>query len=623
MENDKLINTCKKLLEYTINGFIIDDQVVFGLFSDTDVSISELSVSDIDITIIKIAIVLFCINNNNISINTDGDIEIDNINKMLTSTKYGGTKKIRDVSAIVRSFNTEVHIPTTHVRANKSVYMIYRFLFILISILSIATGLRSLFYLYQNTFEAKWLIMSQSVDKLISLSDNYPSKDVVEDVEHLFELINEYNNKSRDTDKPSETITDIALIESFTMKIANLKGSQLSIPLQLDMPDDNIDTLTLMDFNKPIISILHIYRYYMNYFFKLRQSKLEELLYNNQVYIEVENYFNEKNKLFEEVNEIFNKFKEQVTKDTEQFNKTSYGEVFLNTFTNLFSNEPSTLDIARSKISLLNAMINKWSNIMIKAPTEMSNAITSTSGFITNITNIVNLVQEQILVSCVIYSFFQFIIYLIYQKFIHKKISTDHWNQIKEDFKPIVEESVKIYFTNFNVDKNDDALNALTHIFIDLFHSKITDPTSGLINYGTTPEETIQLNKQEIQEYILSCIDILIKNHSLRNDIIHNMIISYFKPQQHSFTNEELAPVYKLMTIYIEKEYDEDKSDVFMIENGTEKSKIDGGKKNNKKSRKTRTIKTRRHKRSKTYKRTRRYKRFKMNRRTRRIRSKK
>jgi hypothetical protein len=101
------------------------------------------------------------------------------------------------------------------------------------------------------------------------------------------------------------------------------------------------------------------------------------------------------------------------------------------------------------------------------------------------------------------------------------------------------------------------------------------------------------------------------------------MIISYFKPQQHSFTNEELAPVYKLMTIYIEKEYDEDKSDVFMIENGTEKSKIDGGKKNNKKSRKTRTIKTRRHKRSKTYKRTRRYKRFKMNRRTRRIRSKK
>jgi hypothetical protein len=104
------------------------------------------------------------------------------------------------------------------------------------------------------------------------------------------------------------------------------------------------------------------------------------------------------------------------------------------------------------------------------------------------------------------------------------------------------------------------------------------------------------------------------------------MIISYFKPQQHLFTNEELAPAYELMTIYIEKEEDEDKSDELMIKDYTEKSKIDGGKKNNKKSRKTRTIKTRRHKRSKTHKRTRRYKRFKMNgrtRRTRKIRSKK
>ena len=63
MESDKLINTCERLLEYIINGFIIDDEVVFGLFTDTDLSISELSVSDIDISIIKIAIVLFCINN--------------------------------------------------------------------------------------------------------------------------------------------------------------------------------------------------------------------------------------------------------------------------------------------------------------------------------------------------------------------------------------------------------------------------------------------------------------------------------------------------------------------------------------------------------------------------------
>ena len=158
MESDKLINTCERLLEYIINGFIIDDEVVFGLFTDTDLSISELSVSDIDISIIKIAIVLFCINNDNISINTDGDIEIGTVNKMSTSTQYGGANEILIETA--RALSTDFHIPTTHVRANKSVYMIYRYLYLLIKILSIATGLRSLFYLYQNTFEAKWLIMS-------------------------------------------------------------------------------------------------------------------------------------------------------------------------------------------------------------------------------------------------------------------------------------------------------------------------------------------------------------------------------------------------------------------------------------------------------------------------------
>ena len=632
MESDKLINTCERLLEYIINGFIIDDEVVFGLFTDTDLSISELSVSDIDISIIKIAIVLFCINNDNISINTDGDIEIGTVNKMSTSTQYGGANEIltETVSALGkrtgRALSKEIHIPTTHVRANKSVYMIYRYLFLLIKILSIATGLRSLFYLYQNTFEAKWLIMSQSVDKLISLSDNYPSKDVVEDVEQLIELIQEYNLIS-DTNKPLETSREIVFIESFTRKIANLKETQLDIPLQLAMPDENIDIFTLIDLKNPIISILHIYRYYMNYFFKLRQSKIEELLYNNEVYIQVEIYFHEKKEILEEANEIFKKFKEQLQKEPEQLEIKSYGETFINGVKGYFSGKASTVDIARSKIALLNSIVDKWTKIMIKAPTETSYAISSIFGFITNISTIINLVQEQILISCTIYGFFQFILYLIYQKFIFKKIPTDDWVKIRDYFQPIVEESVKIYFSNHNVDKNDQALQDLTNTFIDLFHAKITDPTSGLINYGTTPEETIQLNKQEVQEYILSCIDILVKDHSSRNDIIHNMIISLFK-REHIFTNKDLDEVYKSMTLYFEKDsVDEDNPSlknprIFRLKNGPddddEKEKIEGGKKHNKKSRKTRTIKTRRHKRSKKYKRTRKHKRSKMNRRTRR-----
>ena len=205
--------------------------------------------------------------------------------------------------------------------------------------------------------------------------------------------------------------------------------------------------------------------------------------------------------------------------------------------------------------------------------------------------------------------FFSFILYLIYQKFIFKKIPTDDWLKIRDYFQPIVEESVKIYFSNHNVDKNDQALQDLTNTFIDLFHAKITNPTSGLINYGTTPEETIQLNKQEVQEYILSCIDILVKDHSSRNDIIHNMIISLFK-REHIFTNKDLDEVYKSMTLYFEKDsVDEDNPSlknprIFRLKNGPddddEKEKIEGGKKHNKK--------TRKHKRSKMNRRTRRSK---------------
>jgi len=629
MENEKLIYTCERLLEYIINGFIIDDQVVFGLFTDTDLSISQLSVSDIDITIIKIAIVLFCINNDNISINTNGDIEISAVSKTSTSKQYGGTKKEK-INNLMKKLEDEpvsVHTPTTHVRANRGIYMIYRYLFLLISILSIASGLRALFYLYQNTMEAKWLIMSQSVDKLIFLSENFPSPDIVGDVDNLLELIQEYNKKY--SGNTPETSTDLVLIESFATKIVDLKDSQLYIPSQLDIPDENIDILTLIDLNKPIMSILHIYRHFMNYFFEFRQSQIEELLYNNEVYKKVEIYFHEKKKILEEVNQIFKTFQDQILKEPQQLESTSFYKTLKNGITGYLSGESSTVDITRAKITLLKSIVDNWSKIMIKAPTETSYAISSISGFIKNITDIIGLIQEQILISTTIYSFFQFILYLIYQKFIYKKIPTADWEKIKNNFKPIVEESVKIYFSKYNVDKNDEALQKLTEIFIDLFHAKITDPTSGLINYGTTPEETIEQNKQEMQEYIISCIDFLVKNHSLRNDIIHNMIMFLFKSRPHLFTNDDLDPVYKLMTIYFEEDsVDEDISslknprNILRLQNGEEndekddKIKIEGGKKH-KKSRKTRTIKTRRHKRSKIYKRTRRHKRYKQHRRSR------
>jgi predicted Zn-dependent protease len=190
------------------------------------------------------------------------------------------------------------------------------------------------------------------------------------------------------------------------------------------------------------------------------------------------------------------------------------------------------------------------------------------------------MIQDQIYISCALYSFFQYILFLIYIKFIEKKITVKDFNQISEKIDTIVQESVKEYFNKYNVDKTD-ALIVLTDIFIQRFNDAIMNPNSGLINYGENVEETIKTNKKDIRKFILNTIDKIVMEHS-RDDILSQMFNVVFG-QNNIFGEKELANINKLLTIIYKEEtnYNEIHSNRLQIEDSS------GGKKRNKNRTKT------------------------------------
>jgi len=593
MENSEKINTCKMILSLITNGFIIDDKQVPGL--------SDLS--DIDNKMLYIAVAMFCANNN-VTITNDGDIDI------LPIMSGGGEDD--ELIKSIANYNYNIAPATMSVKPKNSKLMLYKFIFMITFILNLALGLRVMFYLYENTVHEKMTIMSNSGERLVTLVKNYPSEGLILDYEHVLKLMNEYNSLTKVDEQSSTDIVATGFAENIYEQYNKLQSLKMTRQLQLEnIPElKNPDTISLDGLISPIGGILNIYRSGMKHIFELRESKLEELLYNNEIYQKVQTEYQNTREITEEMQQNYKNFMETIKKDTNQLQqkiKQPVIETLTDSLSGLvsgfFSKQPSTIDVARSKSVLLTEIITVWSRIMVNAPIETSNVMSAVTIFAANISNMTGLIQEQVYISAAIYGFFQFIVFLIYTKMIEKKITVNDFNQIAKEIEPIVQESVDEYFDKHYLDKSE-ALEVLTDIFIQKFYEKIVNPESGLINYETNVTETIKKNKEDIKKYILSSIDKIVSEHS-RNDILFNMF-DVIKGQNNIFGEKELANINKLLSIIFKEETDYD-----MIDTQLRIEDVRGGKKSNT-NRKTKkhkkTKRTKRNKRSRMNKRTRRHK---------------
>jgi hypothetical protein len=576
MDNSEKIKNCKTIISLITNGFIIDDKKVPGL--------SDLSdLSDIDNKMLYLAVAMFCANNNFV-ITEDGDIDIKPI--------MSGGGKDEELIKFIAATEYDVELATISVKPKNSKLMIYRFIYMLITILSLAAGLRVMFYLYENTFQEKMRIISNSRERLVTLVKNYPSEALILDYNHVLQLMNEYNTLTTETQQTNTDLVVRGFTENIYQQYDKLKYLKMTTQLQLEyIPElKNPETVSLDGLTAPIKGILNVYRYCMIYIFKLRESKLEELLYNNEIYQKVQTEYQKTREITEDMINQYDKFIKSIKTDTDQ-SHTKLNQPVIEILTDslsglvtdFFSSKSSTFDVTRAKYNLLEEIIKVWSRIIVDAPRETSEVMRFITIFFANISNIVGLIQEQIYISCAIYSFFQYILFLIYTKMIEKKITVNDFYQISEKVQPIVQESVNEYFTRHNLDKTD-ALIVLTNIFIKKMYEKIMNPESGLINYGKNVEETIETNKEDIRNYIINTIDKIVTKHS-RDDILSIMFNIIFG-QNNIFGEKELAHINKLLTIiykedYVTTQYVNNQSNRLQIKDSS------GGKKRNKNRTKT------------------------------------
>lgn len=601
MENSEKINTCKIILSLITNGFIIDDKEVPGL--------SDLS--DIDNKMLYIAVAMFCANNN-VKITEDGDLDFNTKTIM-----FGGDDDDPIVRDIIANSFGHVNKARIKVKAKNSKLMLYNFFYMITIILSSALGLRVMFYLYENTFQEKMTIMSNSRERLVTLVKTYPSEGLMLDYDHALKLMNEYNSLTKVDEQSSTDIVAIGFAENMSDKLKSLKMTR---QLQLEnIPElKNPDTISLDGLITPIECILNLYRRGMNHIFELRESKLEELLYNNEIYQKVQTEYQNTREITEEMQQTYKQFMESIKKDTNQFQQNikqpvieSLTDSLSGFVSGFFTKQPSTIDVVRSKSALLTEIITVWSRIMVNAPIETSNVMSAVIIFAANISNMTGLIQEQVYISCAIYGFFQFILFLILTRMIEKNITVNDYTQIAEKIEPIVQETVNEYFNKHNLDKSK-ALEVLTAIFIQKFYEKITNPESGLIDYRKTVTETIKTNEKDIKNYILNSINKIVSDHS-RDDILSNMFAIIFG-SNNIFGENELANINKLLSIIYKEDMIDTQADSGFqrrrIEDDNNRIEyIDGGKK---------SIKNRKTKKHKKTKRTRRNKPSRMNRRTRR-----
>lgn len=522
------IEPCKMILSLIVNGFFVEDKEVPGLSS-------IYNLSDIDYKMLYIASAMFC-SSNTVVITADGDIDIQDIQDIqLGGAETDITKfKAQDFSPAVIS-----------IKPKKSKLMLFRFIYILTFILNLAVTLRVMFYLYQNTFQEKINIMSNSGERLNTLIKNYPSESLTLDYQHVLKLMNEYGSLTETTQDIS---TDLA-ITKFAENIAQLtenKGRlQLGMP-QITDDDLKIETDKLIS---PVRGILNIYRYSMKNIFEYREIKLEEYLYNNEIYLNLQDNYESTNKIINDMKTQIEQFKDKIAKDatelTQQANKPALESltVSLTGFVSgFFTEKPSSIDVARAKSALLTEIVTVWSRIMVQGPIESSNIMNAITMFFANISTTTGLIQEQVYIASTIYSFFQFILFLIYTKMIEKKITVKEYNQIAEQIQKDVEESVSEYFGKHNLSENQD-LKQLTEIFIDKFFIKISDPNSG----------DFESSKSDIKSYVSKTIDEIIANHS-RNDVLQNMRV-ILSGSNNAFSLEELANINKLLSkIYKEND---------------------------------------------------------------------
>ena len=541
MDNSEKIKNCKTILSFIINGFVIDGNEVPGL--------SDLS--DVDNKMLYIAVAMFCANNNFV-ITTDGDIDIKPMS--------GGSNDIEIINSIVAN-PYDIERVTISVKPKNSKLMIYRFIFILLLILNTALGLRIMYYLFEHTSKEKYTIMSNSKERLVTLVKNYPSEALMLDYEHVLKLMNEYNSLTREIEQTSTDIVATGFTDNISQQYNKLKSLKLTRQLQLEnIPElKNPDMITLDGLISPIKGILNIYRSSINYIVKLRESKIEELLYNNEIYQKIQLEYQNTREITEDMLKQYTDFMNAVKKDGNQIQQKITQPV-MQTLTDTLSgfvsgffttSESSTVDIARAKYYLLQEIILVWTRIMATAPSETFNVMNAITIFYSNIFNMTGIIQEQVYISCALFSFFKFIIFLIYTRFIEKKITIKDYNKISKKIDTIVQETVNEYFDRYNIDKTD-ALIILTDIFIQKFYDNIMDPNSGLIDYGSDVRETIQTNKEDIRKYILSSIDKIVMDHS-RDDILSNMFNIIFG-KNNIFGEKELANINKLLTIIYKEE---------------------------------------------------------------------
>ena len=596
MENSEKINTCKTLLSYIINGFIIDDEKVPGL-SET----SELS--NIDNTMLHIAVGIFCANNN-IIITIDGDIDI--LPGML-----GGAKG-DDMDLVRRIANEEYPVdhPTITVKPKKIKSTIYNFLFVTTSVLSLALSTKSVYYLFEHTFKHKLDILEKSGNRLVGLVQNSPSPTLTSDYNDIFDLVGQYTKESQ---KTTEQMSSDLVLQEFTLNFSEyyekLKGLNQT-QLQLIIPPlDNPDFTSLAGLTKPVGSVLNIFRSGMSYMYEVRESGLESLLYNNEIYEKVQIQYEKTRDINIELQKLVTDFTKTIKNDISDVYRETEKPVLtqltnaLGDFVTKFRNgEPSTYDVAKTKLGLLKAIMDGVTRTTVTATTESTNVYNAIMTFSLHITDITGSIQTQVYITSCIYSFFQFILYLIYIKLIEKKVKIDDYNEILREIIPIIDDTVKDYFQRYRLEKGEP-LKVLTELFIRKFYEKIINPNSGLIDYGPTARETIEANKEDIRKYIMDSIDILVEGRS--RDPLLDFFLGQIFGQNNTFGYGELANMKKLIKIILKDP--EDPSSTVAIRGGKKYYK-------NRRTRRRKTRKTRRHKTRKT----RRHKRSRMNRRTRR-----
>lgn len=583
------------------------------------------------------SIMIYLSNNITISIDSYGEktivcSDVDILNK--TSVGGGDNDLGRFMNLQLSNKKTKVIL---NIEPSKSGSIVNNLIRIIISIITLFLTMKGLFYLYENQMKIAVEISKASIE---DIEDKYRDLLPTSRVRTGKRLIQEYMVLGKDTTKDE----DVYLQPYLEVLALSYKETDTQMQLQIYTVDDPLPSLEELDFNNlgtTASELIIGYQKLLSYFpfLKFYFIDTDDFIHNYAIYQKAQQKYTTITKEIEDLEQLFNKFKAKLAQDinTVDPRNKKMVEVATDALSNFVTgfwsgNKNSNFDIALAKKQLIPEIIDVWSEIFTTTATNSNKLFKSITKSFTQIIYIYSLLQWQIAIVGIIYSFANYIIYKYVLKNIKVKLNPKEFKTLTENINILIKTEMNTYYrtndSRLNQQEKEELINTITHLLNTFMYKgnlsinegnielTISQKTSNVIDFRQNQSEILA----DVQKFVLDLNNTLEKVDNFSYNSIVNVLNTFFGNIDNLEENnikkisDLLNQIYEFQgSDYSSETPIKNPRNILRLKNEEDYEidrieRIDGGKKHNKKSRKTRTIKTRRHKRSKIYKRTRRNK---------------